>query len=185
MEHELDLDKSVAELAELVLTGGLNPDFRARAKALSGDLEFDDIADLKWLLHRDLPEPAVYDTEIHGLGGWISACQFAAFEMLYNLRETALPAIREIAWGEYDWTQGNAIELMIRFAAEGIRASELIAEIRARFPDIRYEAQLYAVEPLVGRIDNDPALAAVFAELERCKAFEETVAELRRHLQQP
>jgi hypothetical protein len=44
----------------------------------------------------------------------------AAFEILYNLGEAALPLLRKIAFGEYDWTQGNAIEILRRWAAEGV-----------------------------------------------------------------
>jgi len=29
-------------------------------------------------------------------------CQFAAYEILYNLGEAALPVLRKIAFGEYD-----------------------------------------------------------------------------------
>lgn len=167
----------VAELAELLLHEGLSSSFRARAAALSAGLDQDDVDDLTWLMHRDLQEPESYDAAQHGLGGWISACQFAVFELLYNIGEPALPAIREIAWGEYDWTQGNAVELLIRFAADGIQTQQLTEEIKARFPEIRYEAALYSVQPLISRLDAEPVLAAVVSELEKCKAFEEIVAE--------
>ena len=111
----------VSELAELLLHEGLSAGFRTRAAALSMGLDRDDVDDLTWLMHRELREPQSYDAAQHGLGGWISACQFAVFELLYNIGEPALPALREIAWGEYDWTQGNAIELLIRFAADGVQ----------------------------------------------------------------
>ncbi len=178
MKDEFDTESDVQTLAELVLREGLTDAFRERARELSAELSPEDIEPLISLLHSPPPEPPVYDAAQHGLGGWLSACQFAVFELLYNLGETALPAIRRIAWGAYDWTQGNAIELLIRFAANGIRTDEIVAEVKARFPDIRYEAQLYAVEPLVSRLELEPALAAVFGELAKCWAFNEAVREV-------
>ena len=177
MDDEFDTREAVAELAELVLRGGLSQAFRDRARELSVELVADDIPDLKWLLHRQPAEPPDYSAERYGLGGWISACQFAVFELLYNMKETALPAIRQIAWGEYDWTQGNAIELLIRFAADGIETRQIIDEVKAHFPDIRHEAQLYTVEPLVARLESEPELATVFDQLKTCWAFNEAVKE--------
>ncbi len=178
MTDDLSCQERVKRLAELLLRDGLSEAFRDRARELAADLESDDIQDLTWLLLRQPPEPEGYSTSQHGLGGWISACQFAVFELLYNIGEPALPAIRKIAWGEYDWTQGNAIELLIRFAADGIHSDEIVAEIKARFPDIRNEAQLYAVQPLLGRLESEPALAEVFRVLRSCAAFDEAVEEL-------
>ena len=38
-----------------------------------------------------------------GLGrNGVMVCQFAAYEILYNLGEAALPVLRKIAFGEYD-----------------------------------------------------------------------------------
>lgn len=178
MTDDLTCKERVTRLAELLLRDGLSEAFRDHAGELAADLESDDIQDLTWLLLRQPPEPEGYSTAQHGLGGWISACQFAVFELLYSIGEPALPAIRKIAWGEYDWTQGNAIELLIRFAADGVRTEEIVAEIKARYPDIRHEARLYAVQPLLHRLEAEPALAGIVRELRTCKAFDEAVEEL-------
>jgi len=153
-----DIQDMIAELAELILQQGLSEKVREKAKDLSPKISLEDLIELKHLFHNPPREPKIYDVGTHGLGGWLSACQFAIFELIFNVGEAALPFLRQIAWGDYDWTQGNAIEIMIRFAAKGIKTDEIIEEIKTRYPDIRYEAQLYAIEPLIPLLANDTCL---------------------------
>ena len=69
--------------------------------------------------------------------------------MFYYLREAALPVLRRVAFGEYDWTQGNAIEVLCRLASESVERDQIIAEVRREIPKMRYEALLYAFGPLL------------------------------------
>ena len=117
--------------------------------------------------------PVGYDPEKHRLGAWGIACQFAIFELMYNLGEPALPYIRDIAWDEYDWTQGNAIELLIRFAADGVQTEAILEEISEHFPSLQYEAQAYAIEPLLPRLKDEAPLKAIFDQLMEIEEFEE------------
>ena len=174
----MDIADDVTGLAELILDGGLSEDFRSKATLAAKTIGTEDIDDLQHLFHHPPPEPETYDVARHGLGGWLSACQFAAFELLYNIGEPALPFLRQIAWGPYDWTQGNAIEIMIRLAARGVAAGTIVDEVKWNFPDIRYEAQLYALEPLLPLLDTDDGLTRVVEELKRCAAFAEIYTEL-------
>jgi len=179
MNDDVDIEDLVAGLAELVLREGLCPAFRRKAQDAAKMVDADDIDEFKYLFHNPPPEPADFDTAVHGLGGWLSACQFAAFELIYAIGEPALPFLKPIAWGPYDWTQGNAIELLIRFAAAGIQKDELINEIKALFPDVRYEAQLYAVEPLLPRLATEEGLKAVVDRLRaECVAFNDICKEV-------
>lgn len=173
-----DIQGTIAELAELILQQGLSAEVREKAKDLSAKVGFDDLDELKHLFHNPPPEPKVYDTAKHGLGGWLSACQFAAFELIFNVGQPALPFLRQIAWGDYDWTQGNAIEIMIRFAAIGIERDEIIEEIKMNFPDIGYEAQLYALEPLIPLLKTDKDLKSVVDRMTECFAFAEIYKEV-------
>ncbi len=156
------LHGTVGALAELILQDGLSDAFLEEARRASTGVGPNDFPEIRRLFHDPPPEPDVYDVTKHGLGGWLSACQFAAFELIFHSGAAALPFLREIAWGEYDWTQGNAIELLIRLAATGIEPDEIIAEIKRNFPDIRYEAQLYALDPLLSRLQADAGLRAIF-----------------------
>jgi hypothetical protein len=170
--------ESVSVLAYILLTEGGGEKFRALATEKSEAVAPADLPLLRSLLHDPPAQPSQYDPSVHGLGGWLSFCQFAIFELAYNLGEEALAFVREIAWGEYDLTQGNAIEVLIRFAAAGVRTEELIAEIETRFPKVRDEARLYAVKPLLGRLDTDPDLRRVFDRLLRVEAFRDSYDEL-------
>ena len=138
---------SISELAEHLLAGGSLDRFRDQAKAEFDALSLTDPALLESFLHDPPPESPHYDVATHGLGVWLSYCQFAVFELMYNVGEAGLPFLRKIAWGEYDWTQGNAIELMIRMAADGVATESIIAEIEIEFPNIRHEASIYAIQP--------------------------------------
>lgn len=157
-EPSFDPDAAISELASGVLTGMKRKEFQNLARELAAGIEVEDLDYLQSRFHSPPPEPPEYDHRKHGLGGWLSSCQFAIFELIYQLKSEAIPFLRAIAWGPYDWTQGNAIELMIRMAAEGIETEEIIGEIAANYPDIRYEAQLYALEPLMPMAREDRAL---------------------------
>jgi hypothetical protein len=172
------LEKTVSDLASFLLENGVNEQFRNLAIEKASGLELSSCQELKTMFHNPPKEAAAYNVEKHGLGGWLSACQFSIFELIYNIGEGALPFIREIAWDKYDWTQGNAIELLVRFAAKGIQRNEIINEIKENYPNIRYEAQLYAIQPLLPRLASDSALQSVFDELLVVEAFKESYDEL-------
>lgn len=173
-----EIQKIVSQLADYLLVNGVNNDFRVLAKEKAKKIKLKNWGILKEIFHNPPKDSKVYDVKKHGLGGWVSARQFSIFELLYNFGEPALPFIREIAWGEYDWTQGNAIELLIRFASDGVCRDEIIAEIQQNFPKIRYEAQLYAIQPLIGQLKTNNQLKSVFDELMKIKEFKESFYEL-------
>ena len=168
----------VRDLATILLKDGLTEQFKRGAATKAKSLKPADLRDLESMLYDPPKKPSTYDFEKHGLSGWLSACQFAIFELIYNLGDDALPIVRRIAWGEYDWTQGNAIELLIRFAADGIERKEIIEEIRRGFPNIRCEAQAYAIRPMLQELDTHPQLRKVFDELMCVDAFQEIYSEL-------
>lgn len=174
-----ELNAIISRLAEHLLTQGIDDRFRELAREESQQVSVAQLDQLRTMFHDPPPQSDAYDLQQHGLGGWLSACQFAIFELIYNLGADAIPFIREIAWGEYDWTQGNAIELLLRFAAEGIRTEEILAEIKTNFPQIRYEAQLYCMQPLLPELEQNAQLRAIFDELRNEIAeFQEAYAEL-------
>ncbi|WP_278643344.1 hypothetical protein [Burkholderia lata] len=111
------------------------------------------------------PTPEKFESAMRGLGAWLAAWQFAIFEILFHFRDSALGSLREIAWGEYDWTQGNALEILIRLAANGIGRELTIAEFQRNFEQVSDEAKRYAVGPLLHRAKFDPEIAAIVNEL--------------------
>ena len=78
----------------------------------------------------------------------VSARQHAIFEILYHFREASLPVLRKIAFGPYDWTQANAVDVLCRLAAEGIETETIANEIIKDIPNWRYEAILYTINSL-------------------------------------
>lgn len=173
-----DLDRKIADLAELLLRGEDTVRFQQQARDAAKDITVKDLKYLKRRFHDAPSQSSLYDPETHGLGGWLSVCQFAIFELVYCLGSDALPFIRKVAWGKYDWTQGNAIELLIRMAADGICREELIREITIKFPTVRFEARLYAIQPLMEASKQDSNLASVFEELMVVEDFRDAVEEM-------
>jgi hypothetical protein len=154
-------------------------EFTRRARTAASDLGPRSIEMLTGLFHSEHSPPAEIADEFPGLGDWIAARQFAIFEMFYYFREAALPLLRRVAFGEYDWTQGNAIEVLCRFAAEGIDRERTMADLKSEMPGMRYEALLYAAGPLLQQAKDTPQLAAIVEELRQAPEFNSVVEDLR------
>ena len=156
-------------------------EFRARAAVVAQALGPAVIGELCTRFHSPpRTEPPGFGPEQRGLGGWLSAWQFAIFELLFAFESAALPVLRQVAFGAYDWIQGNAIEVLARLAARGIDREQIIAELRREFPRLQVEAQLYSVGPLLYHAAQDPAVAAVVQELESIPEWRAAAEELGR-----
>jgi hypothetical protein len=154
--------------------------FRAQAAIVARQLGSAAVPALSTRFHSPpRPEPPGFDGGQRGLGGWLSAWQFAIFELFFEFGTAALPVLRQVAFGEYDWIQGNAVEVLVRLAAKGIEREQIIGELRREFPRFREEAQLYAVGPLLHHAAQDPAVAAVVRQLEDMPAWRAAAEELR------
>jgi hypothetical protein len=170
------LDEAVSSVAVLIE----HPDrFRERAAVVARQLGPSVIAELSTRFHSPLrPEPNGFGYEQCGLSGWLSIWQAAIFELLFQFGKAALPIIRQVAFGEYDWTQGNAVEVLIRLAAAGIEREQIIADLQREFPKLRCEATLYSVGPVLHHAAADPAVAAVVRELEDMPTWRSAAEEL-------
>jgi hypothetical protein len=171
------LDTAVSSVAVLIDDADL---FRARAAAVARELGPSTVEELATRFHSPpRPEPPGFGYEQRGLGGWLSIWQFAIFELFFQFGAAALPVLRRVAFGEYDWTQGNAVEVLVRLAAAGVERERTVADLRREFPTFRYEATLYSVGPLLHHAARDPAVAAVVRELEDMPEWREAAEELR------
>ena len=170
-----DLSQTVAQVATKIVDP---PTFRAAAAEAAGNLDPSAIETLSKRFHTPPDAPDGFGPKEVGLGGWLSYWQFAIFEIYYNFGADAIPALRPIAYGEYDWTQGNAIEILCRLAADGVQTREIVDELKREFPNLRYEAQLYAVRPMLAKSEDNPQIAKIIDELLALEEFQETVAEL-------
>jgi hypothetical protein len=141
------------------------PLFEQRAEGVAEEFGAEAIDVLAGLFHSEHTPPPDLKPLFPGLSDWLSARQFAIFEIFYYLREAALPVLREVAYGEHDWTQGNAIEILCRFAAEGIDRAGIVKELKARLPDISEDTHFYALGPLMDRVKQNTAIQDVLNEL--------------------
>ncbi len=169
------LSQTIAQVATKIVDPTT---FRAAAAEAAGNLDPSVIETLSKRFHSPPEAPDGFGPKEVGLGGWLSYWQFAIFEIYYNFGASAIPALRPIAYGEYDWIQGNAIEILCRLAADGVQTREIVDELKREFPKLRYEAQLYAVRPMLAQVEDNPQLAKIIDELSALEEFQETVAEL-------
>lgn len=178
--YERSIQKDLAEALTSVAAANLESEaaFRQRASEAARELGAGCISILPQFFHYPSDKPAGLAGNYGGLGHWMSACHFAAFEILFNFREAALPLLRKVAFGEYDWTQGNAIEVLCRLAADGVDRERTVSDLRRELPNMRYEAHLYAAGPLLKQAATDPAIEEVLRCLD-VQEFQEALEELR------
>jgi len=118
--------------------------FRERARLVTEELDSTCIPLLPSFFHHSPHPPEEAKGQFSGLGQWMSVCQAAIFEMLYYFREAALPLLRQVAFGVYDWTQVRAIEILCRFATEGLAREQIERELAQELPQLRYETVMSA-----------------------------------------
>jgi hypothetical protein len=173
----ITLDAAVASVAILID----EPErFSRRAAAVAAELGTATIPELATRFHvPSSPEPTGFGFRERGIGGWLSAWQFAIFELLFHFGTAAVPLLRSVAFGEYDWTQGNAVEILIRLAAAGIDRQQTVTDLRRLLPLFRHEAMLYAVGPVLRHAARDPAVKGVVSELEDLPEWRDAMRELQ------
>lgn len=156
--------------------------FRAKAKDAAEWFGPSAIPGLRRRFHRPVEAPPGFAMRERGLTAWLSYWQFAIFEIVYHFREQALPMLRKVAFGEYDWTQGNAIAVLCRLAAEGVDRDRTLADLKRKMPLMREEALDYAAVELLELGASDPEVAAVVGELRQVGEFDLAVRTVREAL---
>lgn len=152
-------------------------EFSRRARVVANEFGPTAIEQLSQEFHAKQDPPPDLAHLFPGLGQWMAARQFAIFEILYHIGPSSLPLLRQAAYGEYDWTQGNAIEVLCRFAAEGIERDQIISELREAIPGLRYEALVYAIRPLRTYSRTNLKLQRVIDDLLSVPEFKEAFSE--------
>ncbi|WPQ63502.1 hypothetical protein SIO70_01310 [Chitinophaga sancti] len=147
MSNNLVINQVIPHLTGLMFTA---PDkFFAQTKTVAATMSPQTLPLLRSHLHADLPVPDGVDQSQLGLTGWLSACQYTIFEVIYHIGTPAVPMLKEIAFGEYDWIQANALDLLTRFYMDGKLGAEIIDEIDSNLGDMRYESHLYYAQHLI------------------------------------
>ena len=149
-------------------------EFRARAKTVATEFNPASIDQLANLFHSESSPPPEIAGAFPALGQWITARQFAIFEIFYFLGKPSIPTVKRVAFGKYDWTQGNAIEILCRLAADDLDRDDIIDELIDQLPSIREEALGYALGPLLRQAETNHALKEIIERLLVVPEFKES-----------
>jgi hypothetical protein len=155
------------------------PVFEAAAMEVAARFGARTVTVLRRRLHKPTPAPAEFDRPNAPYGAWLSAWEFAIFEVFFCLPESALEVVRQVAFGGYDWTQGNAIEVLCRWAAEGFERERTLRDLRYEMRRMRPEAIDYAVGPLLAQAKTNPLMDELIEELRSVPAFEQAYRDAR------
>jgi hypothetical protein len=155
--------------------------FRSRAASSARHLGAARIEELAGEFNAEHTPPAELMSRFSRLGAWMAARQFAIFEIYYHIGAPAIPILRRVAFGQYDWTQGNAIEVLCRLAADGVERPAIVGELIVNLPEIRDEAIQYALAPLLYLQKSNVALREVISELRQVERFNEWYEEIAEH----
>jgi hypothetical protein len=108
-----------------------------------------------------LDKPSELAEKCTGIGAWAAVCQEAIFEIWFHLGEAALRDLRYVAFGEYDWTQARATDVLCRLALNGIETKRTADDIADSLPDWRYEQVMRVCDPVARlAVRSEPLLAA-------------------------
>lgn len=136
--------------------------FTSKAKAAADVLGPASIRQLRKCFHKPPPKPAEASDRFNRLGEWMENCQFAIFEILYYLREPALPLLHAVADGPYDWTQPKAINVLCRLAIEGVDAQSTAWLVLRRLKTWSYETSLNARDAIAHLATISPDVMRAF-----------------------
>ncbi|AON55809.1 hypothetical protein [Herbaspirillum seropedicae] len=154
------------------------PEFERRAGAAAKDLGQFELAGMEAQIHVESIPPKHLEEKFPGLGQWLTARHFAIFEILFFVGSPALPFLKKVAFGPYDWSQGNAIEILCRIAAQDANQHEIVSSLSMAAPTLRHEALMYALGPLKARASHDDAIRQVIDQLITQPEFREAYQEL-------
>ena len=99
-EKELDLAELLIEVAQEFED---SDKFKEAASVVANKLEFSRAKELTQYFHQNPPEPEALKskTQKYGLFGvWMSICQDAIFEILFNYKAQAIPTLYSIGFGK-------------------------------------------------------------------------------------
>lgn len=154
-----------------VAASASHAELKQRAVLAAQSLGSAAIESLSQMFHSETEPPEELKARFSGLGSWLAARQFAIFEILYALGEPSLPVLWRVVLGEYDWTQGNAIEILCRLAADGVQPMEVLDRLKKVLPEMRDEAIYYAAGPLRQHASENDRLVLIIDELVQVPAF--------------
>lgn len=155
-----DLEKVLIEVAQEFEDPNK---FSEAAQRVAGKLTFKQAERLTQYFHDTPAAPEALKETLakYGLlGVWLNVCQDSIFEIFFNYKEEAIPTLYALMFGEYDWTQYKAIDVLCRFAKKGIRTDGIINDIGKNLSQFRYETVFSAIESL-SKIKNHKSIPKI------------------------
>lgn len=172
---EAELDHLISNLGKTLLTD--ENSFEAIAKQEASNISVEDLTYLRGRFHRPpLVHPDINEHEL-GLGHWLAICQYAIFELIYQLDMKGLHFLKSIAFGEYDWTQATALEVICRLYIDGKTPADIIEEIDTQLGNMRHETHLYFAQGLIKRRERDHRFNSVIKQIKNID-FQLAITEL-------
>lgn len=176
MQHDqLSGPTIIAKLAAIAVND--QEAFEASAAEVASHLSVSQLSELYPLLHTPPPVPEGV-TFSSALGSeWLAACQYAVFELAYHCYPGTEAFVRETGFGEYDWTQSTALEVLCRWYLDGKLPPSVIEEIDNRLHNMQYETRHYLAQALLHRNKKDPRYTGI-VQLIQSMSFKLAVSEL-------
>jgi hypothetical protein len=159
-----DLDRQIPALGKALLTQPIDQ-FEKDAKYMSSGMGADDLSYLKTRLHNPPAEPTDIKTQLRP-GQWLAVCQYAIFELIYNMGPQTLGFLKSIAFGPYDWTQATALEVLCRMRLDGTVPDTIITELNEKMEGMRHETHAYLAQALISRAKRDERYIPLIDDLQ-------------------
>lgn len=131
--------KHAEEVAAIVSVASAETteEYFRRAKEAAHKLTPEQLTNLPRYFHDNRPSiPPDQEKRFAGKNvAWMVAIQKAIFHIYYFCSDVSLPILKEIAFGEYDWTQVYALYTLCAIANDGIERDQIIEEIVDEMPE--------------------------------------------------
>lgn len=162
MKHS-ELDYIISILGKTLIED--EKSFEGLTKQVSSNLGVDDLTYLRSKFHDPPPEPSnvVEGDPLSGI--WMAACQYAIFELIYQLDVMAIDLLESIAYGIYDWTQATALEVICRLYVDGKLLESAITKMDEGLGNMRNETHWYLGKALAIRRKKDSRFDDVLIRL--------------------
>lgn len=140
----IDIIKEIREASIIYFLS--DKEYGEKIKEIAGKIKNNEIINLTKYFHNNLLEyPEEIRAHMKGLSTWIDMRQDIIFSIFEEIGEPAVPILKIIAFGKYDWTQIKALRILCIFAKKGIHKPEIINDIIEHLDEFRYETYMSVI----------------------------------------
>lgn len=151
--QSIDIIKEIREASIVYFLD--DKEYKEKIKSIAEKIESDEIINLTNYFYKNFLEyPKEIKNHMKALGAWIELKQNIIFSIFEEIGEPAVPTLKIIAFGKYDWTQIRALQVLCIFAEKGIHKSEIIKDIIKHLDEFRYETYISVIVDFFPMISN-------------------------------